>query len=181
MPLRVLLAAILISMTGCGVVSLHPLVMPNDNDEVFEPSLVGTWAGVQEPGDTHEAKFVVAHTNVGYSIKPDTDDGEYTMRLLKVGDRYLMDVDCPSNGPALPVHIFFKLRWEKDRAWVSAMDSQWLMDQIEAKGQLRHDVLTEDFNRIVLTASPADLHRIFLPYAADDRSFEEEGELRRIQ
>jgi hypothetical protein len=123
----------------------------------------------------------VAQSNLGYSVQAEGDDNEYTMRLLKMGDRYLMDVNCPSNGPALPVHIFFKLRLEKDRAWVAAMDSQWLMEQIEAKGQLRHDVLTDDFNKIVLTASPADLRRIFLPYAADDRSFEEEGELRRIQ
>ena len=61
------------------------------------------------------------------------------------------------------------------------MDSDWLKEQIKTRGQLRHEVLMEDHERVVLTASPGELRRYLLPYVADDRSFGEETELRRIK
>ena len=61
------------------------------------------------------------------------------------------------------------------------MESPWLQDQIKTRGELRHEVLGEDNDKVVLTASPAELLRYLLPYAADDRSFGEETELRRLK
>ena len=41
------LTAFLSSLTGCvGVVSLHPLALPTDQDAIFDPALVGTWEDV---------------------------------------------------------------------------------------------------------------------------------------
>lgn len=89
--------------------------------------------------------------------RPDKAKG--TMHPLKVGDRYLLDVYCPSDGVRLPVHLFFKLRLEKGSAWLAEMQ----------------------IDRIVLTASPSELRRYLLPYVADCRSFDGENELRRIK
>jgi hypothetical protein len=113
------------------------------------------------------------------------------MHLLKVGDRRLLDVyikdltcdsdACDNYDMQLPVHLFFRLRLDKDSAWLSEMDSDWLRDQIKSRGQLRHEVLMEDHDRVVLTASPGELRRYLLPYVADDRSFAQEDEIRRIK
>ena len=81
----------------------------------------------------------------------------------------------------LPVHLFLRLRLDKDSAWLSEMESDWLKEQIKTRGQLRHEVLTEDHDKVVLTASPGELRRYLLPYVADDRSFAQEDEIRRIK
>lgn len=178
----VLLGSMLVSLSGCaGVVSLHPLAMPNDKETIFDPALVGTWEDVKADKDGSKARYVVDRAESGYSVNLLPDKVQFTMHLLKVGDRYLLDVYCPTDGPGLPVHVFLKLRMEKDSAWLAEMQSDWFKEQIRTHAQLRHEVLTEDDDRIVLTASSSELHRSLLPYVADDRSFNKEGELRRIQ
>jgi hypothetical protein len=178
----VLLASILVSLSGCAsVVSLHPLAMPNDKDAVFDPALVGTWEEVKADSDGARTRYVVARAESGYSVNFGPDKLAGTMHLLKVGERYLLDVYCPSDGPSLPVHLFVKLRLDKDSAWLAGMESAWLQDQIKTRAQLHHEVLFEDDGRIVLTASPAELRRHLLPYVADDRSFDKETELRRMK
>jgi len=180
----ILLLAALASLTGCGaVVSLHPLAVPNGKETVFDPVLLGTWEEVKAESDGTKTQYAVDRAESGYSVKAvaESTKGEGTMHLMKVGNRLLLDVYCPSDGAPPPVHLFFKLRLEKDTAWVSGMDSSWLQDQIEASGLPRHEVLTDDWDRMVLTASSAELRRHLLPYVSDDKSFSEETELRRVK
>ena len=166
----VLLASMLVSLSGCGgVVSLHPLAMPNDKEAIFDPALVGTWEEVKVDKDGSKTRYVVDRAESGYRVNLDPGNPAGTMHLLKVADRYLLDVYCPSDGMGLPVHLFFKLRIEKDSAWLAEMQSNWLKEQIKTRAQLRHEVLRED-DRIVLTASSSELRRHLLPYVADDRS-----------
>jgi hypothetical protein len=124
----------------------------------------------------------VARADSGYSFRVVTgaDEMQGTMSLMKVGDRYLLDVYCPSDGEQLPVHFFVRLRMKKDTAWVAAMDSDWLQNQIKTRGDLRHELLNEGDHRVVLTASSAEMRKYLLPYAADDRAFGEECELHRV-
>jgi hypothetical protein len=178
----VLFASMLVSLSGCaGVVSLQPLALPNDRDAVFDPALGGTWEEVKADSDGSRTRYVVARAESGYSVSLGTDKAKGDMHLLKAGDRYLLDVYCPSDGVQLPVHLFFRLRLDKDSAWLAEMQSNWLKEQIKTRGQLRHEVLMEDDDRIVLTASPTELRRYLLPYVADDRAFDEENELKRIK
>ena len=140
----------LVSLSGCaGVVSLHPVALPNDKDVVFDPALVGTWEEVKADRDGAKTRYLIARAESGYSVELAPDKGKGTMHLLKIGDRYLLDVYCPSDAPPVPVHLFFKLRLDKDTAWVSEMQSNWLSEQIRTRGQLRHEVLIEDDDRIV--------------------------------
>ena len=175
----ILLISALASLSGCGaVVSLHPLAIPNGKETVFDPALLGTWEEVRAEPDGTKARYEVDRAESGYSVKAVSGG---TMHLMKVGNRLLLDVYCPSDGAPPPVHVFLRLRLEKDTAWVSGMDSSWLQDQIEASGLPRHEVLTGDWNRMVLTASSAELRRHLLPYVNDDKSFSEETELRRVK
>jgi len=172
----------LLLLSGCAaVISVHPLAGPDDKDAVFDPALVGTWEDVDTPGNGAGTRFNVTGHDSAYSVTVDGDGTTYTMRLLKVGGRYLLDVDCPSDGPSPPVHMFLKLRRQNDTAWVASMDSQWLMEQIKTRGQPRHETLEEDSHRILLTASPTELREFLLPYAGDDRAFSDEGQLRRVK
>jgi hypothetical protein len=179
----VLLISSLASLTGCaGVVSLHPLAEPNGKETVFDPALLGTWEELKTDSDGLRTRYTLARAGSGYSvIVAGPEKAKGTFHLMNAGGRSLLDVYYPSQEGILPVHLFFKLRLEKDTAWVAEMESDWLRDQIRSRGELRHEVLAEDGDRVVLTASPAELRRYLLPYAADDRSFGEEIELRRIK
>ncbi len=171
------LFAIVASLSGCaGVVSLHPLVTPNDKDAVFEPALVGTWEAV---GGKQADRVTIARRDPGYEVTS-SDKLKFSMCLLKTRGRYLLDVYFPSDEPQVPAHLFFKLRFEKDTAWIAEMDSAWFKEQIETRGQLRYERLADDHNRMVLTASTAELRRYLLPYLLDDRAFEKETEVRRV-
>ncbi|MCX6626201.1 MAG: hypothetical protein NTW28_01040 [Candidatus Solibacter sp.] len=151
----VLLIASLVSLTGCaGVVSLHPLALPNGKDIVFDPALLGTWEEVKTADQVAITRYTVARAESGYSVIAGPDEIKGTMHLMKVGAGYLLDVYCPSDGAPPPVHLFLKLRLEKDSAWVAEMDSGWLKDRIKTRGELRHEVLGEENDRVVLTASP---------------------------
>jgi hypothetical protein len=177
-----LLISALTSLTGCaGVVSLHPLAVPNGKDTVFDPALLGTWEEVKTPGDGAKTRYTVARAESGYSVIAEPDEIKGTFHLIKADIRSVLDVYYPSKTGHPAVHLFFKLRLEKDTAWVAEMESDWLRDQIRSHGELRHEVLAEDGDRVVLTASPAELRRYLLPYVADGRSFGEEIELRRIK
>jgi hypothetical protein len=172
----------LVLLSGCaGVVSLHPLAVPNGQDGVFDPALLGTWEEVSANPDGPPPRYVVARAESGYAVTAGPTEAKCTMQLVKAGDRYLLDVHFPSDDPPVPVHLFLKLRLDKDAAWVAEMDSDWLEAQIKTSGVLRHEVLTEDHGRILLTASTSEMRSFLLPYVKDDRSFGEETELRRIK
>jgi hypothetical protein len=185
----IFLVLALVSLTGCaGVVSLHPLATPDDRRVSFDPALVGTWEEVEANPDGTRMRYVVAGAPSGYAVTAGPNQVKCTMQLLKVGDRQLLDVYFPHDGPQVPVHVFCKLRMEKDAAWLAEMTSDWLMEQIKASGRVRHELLNEEMGslsggskRILLIASTVELQSSFLPYVADDRSFVEETELRRIK
>jgi len=177
-----LIISALVSLTGCtGVASLHPLALPNGKETVFDPALLGTWEDADSE-DLRLTRFTVSRADSGYSytMAAGSDELNGSMCLLKVGDRYLLDVYCPSTGGALPAHVFIRLQLEGDAARVAVMDSDWLQERIKTRGELRHELLTEGNQRVVLTASSAELRQYLLPYAADDRSFGDECELRRV-
>jgi hypothetical protein len=59
------------------------------------------------------------------------------------------------------------------------MDSDWLQEQIKTRVNFGMNS-SEGDQRVVLTASSAQLRQYLLPYASDERAFGEESELRRI-
>ena len=178
------LAPALLSLTGCaGMVSLHPLAIPNAKETVFDPALVGVWEEVEADADGTRTRYTVERAESGYTVTAmaDSQKNEGTMHLMKVGDRYLLDVLCRSEGAPPAVHLFLRLRLDKDSAWLAEMDTDWLRDEIQSSGQPRHEVVTEEGEKFVLTASTGELQRYLLPLARDDRAFDKEFELRRVK
>jgi hypothetical protein len=117
-----LLIAALLPLTGCGgVVSLHPLAIPNGKETVFDPALMGEWESVDAESRNTTSIYAVDRGESGYRVILTTgkDRIEGTMHLLRLGDRYLLDVLCPGQAAPPPVHLFLRLRLEKDSAWLS--------------------------------------------------------------
>src|ERR1035437_9318304 len=89
----VLLVSMLVSLSGCAsVVSLHPVAIPNDRDVVFDPALVGAWEEVKADSDGARTRYIVARAESGYTVNVGSDKAKGTIHVLKVGDRYLLDV-----------------------------------------------------------------------------------------
>jgi hypothetical protein len=101
----VLFLSALASLTGrIGLTSLHPLASPDARENVFDPALMGTWEEAETAGDVLVTRFTVTRADSGYSYSMVSESGGMsgTMSLMKTGDRYLLDVYCPSEGEALP-------------------------------------------------------------------------------
>jgi len=184
------LAAALALMTGCaGMVSLHPLVSDSDKDAYFEPALLGMWREASPDNKAESANgevyTVTRDGGNGYKMTVTEDGAQKTVgfRLLKLEGRYLVDVRDDLGDPALPVHVYFGLVMEKDTLKVSEMDTPWLKERVAERKELRGEELTEADvkGKVVLAAGEADLRKYFLPLAADNRSFANESELRRVK
>ena len=113
-----LLISALASLTGCeGVVSLHPLTVPNGKDTVFDPALLGTWEEIKALDDSAKTRLTVARAESGYSVVVAVRDDEIkgTVQLIRADSRTLLDAYYPSKTGHPAVHLFFKLRLEKDK------------------------------------------------------------------
>ena len=177
-------------LTGCaGVVSLHPLVTDSDKDAFLAPALLGSWREISpddKPGSAGGQLYVVTlYGQNGYKAST-TDDGvekSVAFHILKLQDRYLLDVRDDLGDPALPAHVYFGLTLQKDILKLSEMDTPWLKQQVAAREGLRSEILTEAAvdGKVVITSPEADLRKYFLPLAADSRSFANESELHRVK
>jgi len=185
-----LLAVALELLTGCaGVVSLHPLVTDSDKDAFLDPALVGSWREFS-PDDKPDSAggqlwVVTRYGPNGYKAST-TDNGvekAVVFHILKLPDRYLLDVRNDLCDAVLPAHVYFGLTLQKDILKVWEMDTPWLKQQVAAREGLRSEVLTEaDVDgKVVITSPQADLRKYFLPLAADNRSFANESELHRVK
>ena len=172
---------VLLCLAGCArVVSLHPLVLPNDENAIFEPALVGVWEQVVKPDKAPGTRYTVTRAESGYDVAIDADQ-KGTMHLFRKDGWYLLDVHVPSSGVPPAAHLFLRLRLEKDTAYVAEIDQRRLVEHLKARGGIGYEVLPEDDDRIVLTSSSSELRFQLLPYLADDRAFGGETRFKRIQ
>jgi hypothetical protein len=177
-----ILAIALELLTGCvGVVSLHPLVTDSDKDAFLDPGLVGSWR--QASPDDSQIWVVTRYGPNGYKASATEDGAEkaWVFHILKLPDRYLLDVLDDLGDAALPAHVYFALTLQKDILKVSEMDTPWLKQQVAGREGLRSEVLAEEDGKVVITSPQGDLRKYFLPLAADSRSFADESELHRVK
>src|ERR1035438_6506161 len=156
-------------LTGCaGGVSLPPLVTDSDKDAFLDPALVGSWREIS-PDDKPESAggqvyVVTRYGQNGYKAST-TDDGvekSVDFHILKLADRYLLDVRDDLGDAVLPAHVYFGLTLQKDILKLSEMDTPWLKQQVAAREGLRSEVLTEEDGKVVITAPEGDLRKYFL-------------------
>ena len=175
-----LAALITLLVMGCGpALSLHPLY--NEEDVIFNPSLVGSWGEENDgwnfqkaKGNVYSVTFLLKLGDMGGgSDRSDTLNLEG--RLIQLGSYMFMDVTSRESDIkdflAVPVHVFLRLSLEGDSLGIAFMDDSWLEDIIEQnKEPIKHELLNG--SDILLTASPKELQQLVLKYADDKKAFD---------
>ncbi len=171
----------LVALIGGCVRSLHPLF--NEEDLVFEPSLVGTWS---EEDDEDTWSFQKSGENAYDLIV--TEGGlpaGFDAKLGRLGsylflDLYPQEPDIKNDFykfHLIPAHTFSRVWIEEDTLHLSMLDNDWLRDMID-QGELNIEHERLD-GGIVLTTATDILQEFVVRHAEDDRAFPVPGKLLR--
>lgn len=183
--MRTIKMLIVIGMTallaGC-VPSLHPLF--TENDPVFEPALVGSWA---EKGEKETWAFQKSGDKTYELVHPEREDkaGRFAAHVVQLKKYRFLDI-YPEKPVALNefyrghfvrTHTFYRLSIEEDVLRLTPLDMDWLGEMIDKKkAKIRYEKVDEG---VFFTASTPDLQKFVLKYAEHPRAFREGWELRR--
>ena len=166
-------------LAGCdnpALLSLDPVV--TDEEAVFDPTLLGTWAADQGK-DTKDLCIFRRDGDSGYTITwvSGGDARQFSARLFRVGEVSMMDLtpdgsdDFRIAGHAL-VRIWTgggTLRW-------AYLDTEWLRKQAS---QLLPN--KTDDKRMVLTVPGAAVRAFVAKYGIDDKAHGDATEWQRVQ
>ena len=171
---------------GCLPVSLEPLY--TESDLILDKSLVGNWTSDQGKEswtfeETEEEKvYLLRH------IDNEKRGAAFAARLVVLGkhrflDLYPAEIDAELNWLAgcqlIPGHVFFRLSISGDGMQLIPMSLEWLNEHIEKDPEaIRHKRIEEDGDdRILFTASTAELQKFVLKHADDTAAFDPESAL----
>lgn len=179
------ISMIIFVFTGCGIFSLHPLY--HTSDLLVYDELVGTW---KNEGD--DDVFVVIDTigdqKYEFMLVDDGDTALFEMGLLKLNDRHFIDLyppeDCSFIGDSdceswelmfknyIPVHTFMKCDFNSQRFVLTEFDNERLLNLFQQdRIRLEHEMIGEDEDYVVITASTNNLQKFITRYSNDDEAF----------
>jgi hypothetical protein len=174
-------SAIALLLAGCVVPSLHPLF--TEEDLVFDPNLVGTWA---EDGDEDTWTFQEAGDNAyEFTYTEKGTPAQFQAHLARLDkflflDTYPQEPDIENDLYKLhliPAHNFFKIWIKGDTLRLASLDPDWLKDMIDQKKvNIAHERVDDS---IVLTAPTKALQDFVLRYAEDAKAFPDTTDLLR--
>jgi hypothetical protein len=166
-----LLAGAALAVAGC-IPSLQPLY--TDKTTTFDPALVGVWEQANAESTWAFTRKEPNAYGLTYTDKKG-HPGHFEARLVKLGDRYFLDLfpDDPQQIEnayykfhLFRVHTFLKVSLDGSTLQLAGMDPSWLKRQLDADPTfVRHATVN---NMIVLTAAPEELQQ-FLRGHADDK------------
>lgn len=174
MPSKTTLVALSIALLLAGCVqSLHPLF--TDQNLVFEPALVGTWAEEDSKNiwiflKSGEKAYELVYTEKGTPAK-------FSARLGRLGKSLFLDLipQMPDirndlqQAHLLPTHTFSKVWMEGDTLRLAMLDHDWLKRMIDSrKLKIGHERLG---NQVVLTAPTKKLQEFVAKYSEDGKAF----------
>lgn len=163
--------AIALLLAGC-VQSLHPLF--SDKDLLFEPALIGTWAG--EGGNlwtflkSEKKAYELVYTEKKTPAK-------FAARLGRLGKALFLDLrpqmpDMENDlqqAHLLSTHTFSRVWIDGDTLRLAMLEHDWLKKMIDQKKlTINHERLGD---QILLTASTRQLKGFVLKYADDNEAF----------
>jgi len=169
--------------TSC-VPSLNPIY--TEQDLIFDSSLIGVWADK----DTHETwalascdrqlEYILMHTD------PGGKKGEFTARLVRVGDTTFLDI-APVNpgftqsdfyqGHFFATHTFVHVTKVGSSVQLSVLEPHWLKEAVAVNPEaIRHQKIRGE---IVLTSSPKETQKFLLANLNNREAFSEPVELAR--
>jgi hypothetical protein len=171
----VLVCSMMMAFAGCEpIMSLHPLY--TDEQEVFEPGLLGTWVLTDEDDREQHVRFERADEG-GYQVFLDfaDDSGSNRFRtsldgrLVRLEDELFLDLvqsekalDENSAFYVLPLHTIYSLRVNGDVLELAFFDDDKVQAQIESgKLSVAHDRVNGD---LILTAGTEELQKLALEH-----------------
>jgi len=167
----VLAAGLLVS--GCAVVSLHPLY--EEQQLVSIPNLTGSWIAT-----VGGAKYTFQRSRGSlYRVTLDSGDPElpliFKAGLIRLGEYLFLDItaDDPAIGRyvfyVIPVHIFCRIWVERNAFLTRCLDRDWFDREVRAgRIDLAYVRMADLF---LLTAPTRDLQRFALQYATNGEAF----------
>lgn len=176
-----ILFILLLSMTGCFVLSVHPLYF--EENLIFEPGLVGTWGEKQYEKDLSELWIFKKSGDKSYRLiirEKDSGEGVFEAHLLKLGKHLFLNLypEEPETGMEfynmhlIPAHSFIKVSLEGHVLRLGFFDLDWLEKSLEQnKVKIKHERRDDT---IVLTASTKELQEFVINHVEEAFKFEEE-------
>jgi hypothetical protein len=171
-----------LGMTGCFVLSVHPLYF--EKDLIFESGLVGTWGEKAHEEDLAELWIFQKSGDKSYRLTiklKDEGEGIFEAHLLKLGEHLFLDLfpEEPETGSefynmhVIPAHSFIRVSLEGHVLRMGFFDLDWLQKNIEEnKVSIKHERRDD---MIVLTASTKELQEFVQKHWEEAFRFEEEA------
>jgi hypothetical protein len=182
----------LASMTGCLVSSLHPFY--KEQDKFFDTAMVGNWIDgdsciwtifpnmVSEAfmsPEKHDSSYVVTYYEEDHkkSILTGTlfqlngvDYVDFTPRPGE--DHFSSDL---TSYHYVPVHTLARVQYCSDSILIYWYGDEWLNELFEQNRiRIKHEtVLSQDYDRHVLTADTDELQKFIKKYANDPKTVED--------
>lgn len=171
-----------VALTGCVAVSLHPLY--TEKDLVWEPKLLGAWGDV---GNTTGEQWTFTRPDEAEkaylaTITSTTETNSLTMHLVKLDTNLFFDASLSPEdahklektmGSALlvPGHLFAKVALTPSTLRIAWLDQDWLVGVVtNTPSPLKYEIVEKD--RIVLTASTAELQAFIRKHANNPEAFD---------
>jgi len=192
----VLFSSMLVLLTGCLVVSIHPFY--TDEDVIYKPELTGKWI------DHDSGTWIITqHMEFGGIFKPDrpgnsyeikfTDNkgtSEFIAHLFQLGKEMYLDF-YPGNREKgndlenfhfVPSHSLARIEFKNGQIIIGWYNQEWLIGLFNKnKIRIAHertpydiDDKNQDHYEVVLTASTKDLQKFILKYGNDPNAFKKD-------
>lgn len=170
---------ILLILTGCWTLSIHPLYF--EKDLIFIPGLIGTWSDKKtDDGTSNPWIFEKSGENVYRLIMKEKNksDGLFKAHLLRLGKYLFLDLfpEEPEEGDefyigsVIPAHSFLRVSLEDQVLRLGYLDPDWLKKNIDdQKIKIKHE-RRDDL--LILTASTKDLQEFVLKHVEEAFEFE---------
>ena len=158
----VVLAAAIVCLPGCLVLSLNPAY--TDDSLTWDPDLLGEWHDADDNVlvDIERGEWRSYRIHYEHPI----EKGDLTGYLTALGDERYLDV-MPIRGAdrgsfLVPVHAILRVRLKGDSLEVAPLSYDWFRDHMRTSRDAGAPPLTKDQKENVLILSPPERLRTWL-------------------
>ena len=169
----------LLLFTACVAPSLYPLY--TEEDQAFDPELVGTW--VDDDGVVYTLQ---AESRSGYSLTvvEDGESAEFSAHLVQLSAHRFLDIypdgDLPIDHGFLkphlvPAHTFWRLSLEGDTMRLVGLNMEWLEHELKNGAvSVTHSLWGDGNDLILLTAQTSELQEFLVAQAENAEAFSQD-------
>lgn len=185
MKTKIALTTLLLAIIAGCIPSLHPLY--TETDFIYDPNLLGTWLEGKNSWLFEESDREKAYK---LTITTDSKKAELIAHLVKLDSLLFLDLFPVGPEPDIsdyikmhmvPVHTFVIIDQLQPTLKLRTSNPDKLKEMLKKDPNLlKHEILEEPYNYLVVTAPTTDLQTFFRKYAAEPGLFAEPSELKKL-